>query len=99
MWKLYYKNREVIPAEKILQENIEAKKDIYGIVRWGKKKKKKLNEIKSDEIAEDYGSLSEILVEKYRLEEALELRQKSIEIKKNLNRPTIGKYQTWIWII
>jgi hypothetical protein len=33
IWKIYYENREVIPAEKMLLENIEAKKDIFGIVR------------------------------------------------------------------
>eukprot|EP01080_Neovahlkampfia_damariscottae_P010046 gene10046-2365_t len=81
MWKLYYKNKEVLPAEKILQENIEAKKDVYGIV--------------SEEIADDYGSLSEILLDKFRLEEALELRQKSIEIKKNLNLPSVEIAKDW----
>jgi len=71
LWRDYVKNLELIPAERVLKEVTDLKKDLYGPL--------------STEVANCYSELSEICFNKMHLDEALDYRNQAIEIRKNLN--------------
>jgi tetratricopeptide (TPR) repeat protein len=82
LWRLYRDHFDLVPAERLLRECIEEKKDTYGNI--------------SLEVAELYGNLAELLFDKYQLNDALIARLTSIETQKKIGVEDVDLVKEWL---